>query len=176
VFGLLPSNTTINWRSAITETQMLMGAHDVNARRASEGKPAINSVWFWGEGEAPREVRKRHALVYADDPFARGLGKVSGAEVRPLPPIADLDIARREDSVLAVIDTLTPAVRRGDEAAWRAAAEMLDGQFADLAHAIERFDRVRLILPATNDTRIANLTGASRWRWFRARKPLAAHA
>jgi hypothetical protein len=33
-----------------------------------------------------------------------------------------------------------------------------------------------LILPGTAVTRIASLTGASRWRWFRPRKPLAAHA
>jgi hypothetical protein len=179
VFGLLPANTAaINWRSAITEAQMVMGAHDVNARREAEGRLAINSVWFWGEGTLPTQVAKRYALVYAkDDVFARGLALRSGAEVRPLVPISDVDLARREDSVLVAIHALTAPLRRGDEAAWRAAAATLDASwFAGLRDAIERFDRVRLILPAGKDTRIAHLTGASRWRWFRARKPLAAHA
>ena len=178
VFGLLPSNTAINWRSAITEAQMVIGAHEVNARRAAAGKPAINSVWFWGEGALPPEVHKRYALVYAgDDVFARGLGSLSGAEVRTVAAISGVDLARAEDSVLVAIPTLTPCLRRGDEAGWRAAAATLDEQwFAGLGHAIERFDQVRLILPAGKDTRIANLSGASRWRWFRARKPLAAHA
>jgi hypothetical protein len=180
VFGLLPANSAaINWRSAMTEAQMVMGAHAVNARRDAEGKLAINSVWFWGEGVLPAQLPKRYALVYArDDVFACGLGLRSGAEVRPLVgAIAELDLARPEDSVLVVIDGLAAALRRGDEPAWRAAAAALDANwFAGLGHAIERFDHVRLILPAGKDTRVASLTGASRWRWFRARKPLAAHA
>ena len=45
-----------------------------------------------------------------------------------------------------------------------------------LGNAIERFDAVRLILPADRDTRVATLTPAARWRWFRSRKPLATHA
>jgi hypothetical protein len=178
VFGLLPGNTSVNWRSAITEAQMVIGAHEVNARREAEGKLAINSVWFWGEGVLPPQVRKRYALVYAkDDAFARGLGLLSGAQVRTTAAIADIDLARAEDSVLVVIDALTPLLRRGDEAGWKAAAATLDERwFTELGNAIERFDRVRIILPAGKDTRIATLGGYSRWRWYRARKPLAAHA
>ena len=178
VFGLLPANTAINWRSAITEAQMVMGAHAVNARREAEGKLPINSVWFWGEGKLPREVRKRYALVYAkDDVFAFGLGRLSGAEVRTLAPISDIDLTRPEDSALVAITALTPFLRRGDGAGWRAAAATLEELFfAGLGDAIERFGHVRLILPGGTRTRIANLSSASRWRWFRARKPLAAHA
>ncbi len=178
VFGLLPTITAINWRSAITEAQMVLGAHEVNARREAEGKLAVNSVWFWGEGERPAQVRKRYALVYAeDDMFARGLGVLSGADVRTLAPIADIDLARPEDSILVVVAALTQSLRSGDAQGWLAAAASLDQLwFAGLGDAIERFDRVRLILPAGKDTRIATLTGSARWRWFRARKPLAAHA
>ena len=178
VFGLLPTNTAINWRSAITEAQLVLGAHEVNASREAVGKLAVNSVWFWGEGELPAQVRKRYALVYAtQDVFARGLGSLSGAQVRPLAPIADVDLARPEDSVLVALDSLTAPLRRGDAEGWRAAAATLDEQwFAGLGDAIERFDHVRVILPAGKDTRIASLTSSARWRWFRARKPLAAHA
>jgi hypothetical protein len=175
---LLPANTAINWRSAITEAQMVMGAHEVNARREAEGKLAINSVWFWGEGALPKEVRRRYALVYAkDDVFARGLGSLSGAEVRTPARIGDVDLARAEDSVLAAIPALTPLLRAGDEAGWKAAAATLDEHwFAGLGSAIERFDRVRLVMPSGRETRIATLGESARWRWFRARKPLAAHA
>lgn len=183
VFGLLPnqragSTGRINWRSAITEAQMVLAAHEVNAAREAAGKLAINSVWFWGEGNAPAKLDRTYALVYADEAFARGLGAISGADVRPLAKsIAALDLVRHGEAVLAVITDLTPPLRRGDAKAWQATAEALDaGWFAALGEAIERFDRVRLILPAEKDTRVATLTAAARWRWFRARKPLATHA
>ena len=183
VFGLLPENSTgaaprINWRAALTEAQMVLGAHDVNARREAEGRLAINSVWFWGEGSLPATLAKRYAVIHANDAFARGLGVVSGAEVRPAAKsIAEIDLVRKDDVVLAVIGDLTAALRRGDGARWQVAAEALDAQwFAGLGDSIERFERVRLILPAGKDTRVATLTAAARWRWFRTRKPLASHA
>jgi len=183
VFGLLPAQRPgaggkINWRSAITEAQMVLAAHEVNAAREAAGKLAINSVWFWGEGSVSGKLARPYALVYADEAFARGLGVLSGADVRPLAKgIAAVDLVREGESVLAVIGGLTPALRRGEASAWQATADALDaGWFASLGEAIERFDRVRLILPAPKDTRVATLTAASRWRWFRTRKPLAAHA
>jgi hypothetical protein len=33
-----------------------------------------------------------------------------------------------------------------------------------------------VILPSAKETRVAMLTPAAKWRWFRARKPLATHA
>ena len=48
--------------------------------------------------------------------------------------------------------------------------------FAGIGDAIARFGEVRLVLPAERDTRVARLDSNARWRWFRSRKPLAAHA
>ena len=179
VFGLLPEGSgRIRWKSAITEAQMVLGSHAVNVQREAAGKLAINSVWFWGEGAAPPRVEKRYALVYADDAFARGLGALSGADVRPLAvKLSDIDLVRDGDAALAVIDTLTPALHRGDAAAWQGLAETMDARwFHELGEAIGRFGEVRLILPTERETRVASLTRSSHWRWFRARKPLAAHA
>ena len=174
VLGLLPEG----WTSALTEAQMLLAGHEVNAKREAAGKPVINSVWFWGEGSLPSSVGKPYALVHADDVFARGLAKLSGAEARPLAAtIADVDLVREGDRALVMIDRLTAPLHRGDEKAWQCAAEALDASwFANLGEAIGRFGEVRLVLPARGDTRVATLDSASRWRWFRARKPLAAHA
>jgi hypothetical protein len=179
VFGLLPEGKgTINWRSAITEAQMTLGGHEVNRRREEAGQLAINSVWFWGEGERPPALAKRYDLVHADHEFARGLGVLSGAQVRPLPKgIAGIDLVPAGRDALAVIGSLSAPLHRADATAWLAAAAALDENwFASLGDAIARFDAVRLILPAAPGTRIATLTGASRWRVFRSRKPLAAHA
>lgn len=179
MFGLLPQGGgRINWRSAITEAQMVMSTHEVNAAREASGKPTINSVWFWGEGAAPA-IEKRYALVQSDEPFSRGLAALSGAEVRPLAAkLADVDLVRGGDSALVVLDALTAPLNRGDEAEWRSRAERLDADwFAALGDAIQRFGEVRVVLPGEKETRVATLTPRwPRWRWFRARKPLSAHA
>ncbi|HEY4998659.1 MAG TPA: hypothetical protein VII36_05925, partial [Usitatibacter sp.] len=179
-FGLLPEgHGAFNWRSALTEAQMMLGSHEVNERRALEGKPAINSVWFWGEGSTPRDVAKRYALVCADDAFARGLAAITGAGMRGVPrSIDEIDLVPPGERVLAVVDTLTAALHRADESAWIAAAEALDESwFAKLPGALARFGEVRVILPFEGGTRVATLTAATaRWRLFRTRRPIAAHA
>ena len=179
VFGLLPdSRGSFNWGSALTEAQMTLGAHAINRRREEEGKPALNSVWFWGEGALPEALAKRYGLVHSEDAFARGLAILSGAELRSLPQsLPDIDLVSAGADALAVVDSLTAPLHRADAKEWLAAAAALDEKwFAHLGEAIARFDTVRLILPFGRGTRVATLTAASRWRWYRARKPLAAHA
>jgi hypothetical protein len=179
VFGMLPQGSgRINWRGAITEAQMVMSGHEVNTLREEAAQPAINSIWLWGEGAAPAALEKRYSLVYSGDPYARGLGMLSGAEVRPLAArLADLDLMRESDSALVVIDTLTAPLHRVDIAGWqRHAAQLEEDWFANLRDAIQRFGEVRIILPADRETRVVALTPAARWRWFRRRLPLSAHA
>ncbi len=178
IFGLLPrGGGHLNWPSVLTESQMLLSGHEVNVRREAQGRPAINSVWFWGEGMTPETVAKPYALVYADEPFARGLGALSGTRVAALPRGASsLDAVAPGETALAVLDSLTAASRRGDRDAWLQAAAQVDiDWFVDLRDAIERFDAVRIILPAGNDTLVASVTAGTRWRWLRRTKPLAAH-
>jgi hypothetical protein len=179
VFGLLPAGRgSFNWKSAITEAQMVLSAHEVNAKREAAGLPAINSVWFWGEGTGPAIARSPYSAVYADDPFCRGLARLSGATLRPLPrELASIDLGRAQDSILVLLGALTPPLRRVDGDAWRLAAEALDEHwFAGLGEAVGRFDRVRVVLPSESGSAIAVLDGAARRRWYRRRKPLAIHA
>jgi hypothetical protein len=178
VFDLLPEAGAYNWRSALTEAQMTLAAHEVNRTRESEGALPVNSIWFWGEGATPVGIPRRYANVYADDAFARGLGRLSNASVHDLPDsIDEIDLAREDESVLVVLDRLTSSLHRGDAAAWIAAASALDDAwFAKLGEARARFGSVRVVLPAARGTRIATLDAATRWRLFRPRRPLAAHA
>ena len=164
VFELLPrSRGAFDWRTALTEAQMVLAGHPANAAREAAGKPPVNSVWFWGEGVLPTEARRVYAAVDAADVFTRGLAAISSRAAG--------------DSRLVVLDALTGPLRRGDNASWRAAAEEIDRRvFGNLAEDISRFGRVRIVLPAESSTLVATLTAASRWRWFRPRKPLAAHA
>lgn len=179
VFGMLPRGTgRINWASALTESQMLFAGHEVNARREAQGLHAINSVWFWGEGASPAGLASPYALISSDDPFARGLAQLSQTRVTPRArSIAQVEPVGPSESALVVLDELTAPLRRGDIEAWRAAAARMEKDwFAQLGAAIERFEAVRIILPAGDDTLVAHVGSASRWRWYRARKPLHTHA
>jgi hypothetical protein len=178
-FGLLPSGGgRINWASAITEAQMVLAAHEVNQRREAAGEPAVNSVWFWGEGRAPGTVERRYDELHADAPFARGLGRLSGATVRGRPErIDDVDLLAEPQTALVVLDPLTGPMHRVAVDEWRAAADALDVHwFRELGATIERFGAVRLILPRARDTLVATLGPAARRRWLRRARPLATHA
>jgi len=169
VFGMLPEGGgKIRWRAALTEAQMVMSVHEVNERRAI----GANSVWFWGEGRRPAALPAPYRNVFADDVFARGLARISGATPHALPPrIDDVLQASREGATLVVIDALTTALRGPDPAAWLERAAALDGDwFAGLPRD------ARVVLPGDNYTRVASHPPAARWRFFRGPKPLSAHA
>jgi hypothetical protein len=161
VFGLLPADK--KWRNALTEAQMILSGHEVNAKREAEGKPPVNSVWFWGAGHLPDARTKPYATIYADDALMRGLAAWSGADAATLPNgLEAVDLHRSGDAILVAL----PAT----------AATLDERWFAPLGHGVERFERVRLILPSAGTTVIATLTGAARWRWFRPSRPLSAYA
>ncbi len=89
VFGMLPRGTgRINWPSALTEAQMTLSSHDVNVRRGA-AKPAVNSVWFWGEGARPAGLSRHYGVVYAEDAFSLGVARLSGAQARAVPASID---------------------------------------------------------------------------------------
>jgi hypothetical protein len=179
VFGLLPqSHGRFKWSAALTEAQMLLSTHEVNRARDAAGRPAINSVWFWGEGMSPASVPRAYADVHGDDVFARGLARLSAARIRALPTkLASLDLPAPRTSALAVLSPLTAPLRRNDAQAWVAAAQRLDEDwFSHLGDAVERFDRVRVVLPSEKGSRVAILTPRAKFRWYRRAKPLARHA
>jgi hypothetical protein len=181
VFGLLPRGTgRFNWRSAITEAQMVLADSAANRQREADGRPTINSVWFWGEGKLPGKVERVYDAVEASDPFAAGLAKLSSARLSP-PRISPSPSRRGPDSggpnSLVVIDTLVAPLRNGDAGRWLETARALEAEwFSTLGETIKRHGTVRLILPAAQDTVVATLSPRAQWRWFRARKPLVAHA
>lgn len=178
VFGLLPRGTgRINWPALLTEVQMLLAEHAVDGAR-EPGQAAVNGVWFWGEGTLPDGLARRYALVCTREPFALGLARITGAEMREPPAsMAEVDLVRAGDSALVTLDALTAPLHRGDEEGWLAAAHDLDERwFAGIEKAVERFGAVRLVLPAGDRVRIATLTPSVRWRWLRTRRPLASHA
>ena len=140
------------WRALLSEAQVILHQHPLNAARVAAGKPPVNSLWFWGGSVLPDHVTTRHALVQSDEVTLRALAKAAGIEgsssgkagVR-----AGLFDARAErDLGVFISEWLQPALdalRTGDLAAVHLDCE----------------DGVRF-----------TLTRSQRWRFWR--KPLAA--
>lgn len=179
IFTLLPRGAgPLNWRSMITESQMVLSAHAANARRDAAGRPAINSVWFWGEGALPPAVPPRYAQVYANDAFARGLAALSGIPAQPVPERFDqLDAPSASGETLVVLDDLTRPMRRADIETWVATAKALDVVwFAPAAKAKSAFGTVRVVLTGESGAVVATLTGKAKWRFLNRPRRLSDHA
>lgn len=146
------------WRALLSEAQVVLHNHPWNARRAQEGKPPVNSLWFWGGGALPDRVATRFASMVSDDVVLRGLAARAGLEALALPEgfatprgsEALVDVGAKADAGGLLAQWIQPALQalvRGD-------LEALALDFADGA----RFD----------------LRAGQRWRLWR--RPLRALA
>lgn len=121
------------WRILLGEAQVLLHNHPWNARRAAQGKPQVNSLWFWGGGVFPDAVRSPHAVACSEDEPVHALAHAA----RIAQPMPERFEACREDTVfdlqgardLAKLDDewLQPAC----EALWRGELTRLELDFAD---------------------------------------------
>ena len=115
--GKAPEGQTL-----LNEIQMLLHDHPVNLAREAAGRPAINSLWLWGEGRwslPPMAAAK----IYADHALARQLAQGLGQACQPLPRRWD---AALPQSAVVVLDGLFEAGQYGDIWGWRAALQALE--------------------------------------------------
>ena len=121
---LPPGDAGRRWRALLSEAQVTLHQHPVNAERASRGLVPINSVWFWGAGRLPDHVACLTDAVSTDDEVVAAFATLAQVPVTPVPshwpgphqahPAFDLRHARRLD--LLCSRWLSPAVadmRRG---------------------------------------------------------------
>lgn len=73
------------WRALLSEAQVLLHQHPLNAQRIAAGKPPVNSVWFWGGGVPPDHVATPHVVVHSDEITVRALAKAAGTREEDLP-------------------------------------------------------------------------------------------
>jgi hypothetical protein len=61
------------WRVLLNEVQVLLHQDPLNAQRRVAGLPPVNSLWLWGGGRLPAQVRSGFGGVIGDDPLLRAL-------------------------------------------------------------------------------------------------------
>ena len=86
VHPLLPQGVDYKtWHTRLNEIQILLHTSAVNAAREARGALPANSVWFWGGGCLPRTGIVHWARLWADDPLAQGLARLTGVESQAAP-------------------------------------------------------------------------------------------
>ena len=117
---LLPTGEDANaWKRILNEVQMLMHMSAVNQQREQRGLPAINSLWFWGEGRLPQPGHCDLSHVYADDAVTTGLARLGHITHSPLTgPLVLADAMKHDGHSLVSLQQLGGPVSYGDATAW----------------------------------------------------------
>lgn len=68
------------WRRLLSEAQVTLHNHPINAQRVRDGRLPVNSLWFWGGGALPDHVRSAHRRVASDDLMLAALARPAGIE------------------------------------------------------------------------------------------------
>jgi hypothetical protein len=137
----------------------------------------VNSVWFWGGGCCPSGARAPAAGLYANDPLTRGLARLAGTAVGPVPESAGdwLDAARDEADSLVVLETTRFDSADDDPVAWAEHVAALEqAWFAPCRRLLRAGTLTRLqIQPGNGRTYAVNT--AARWRFWQYPRPLYTH-
>jgi len=173
--AFLPSGETgAHWRRQINEAQMLLHEHPVNIQREAAGKPAINSVWFWGAGELPARLSAAqlsidYSALSGDARLVGGLARQAKIHHAALPAAFQ---AGRPAPALFVLDQLQHAAQHLNAAAWCAALSQLETHwFAPALAALKDGAMDVLRLTALGDQATLDVTitrGDSRKFWRRS--------
>lgn len=90
LFEHLPSDSAAStegrrWRALLSEAQVTLHNHPVNADRAQRGLAPVNSVWFWGPGSLPTHVSASVDAVYGADDAVDAFAHAAGIAREDLP-------------------------------------------------------------------------------------------
>ncbi len=129
----------------IRKSQELLADHPVNSKRVLDGKNPATSIWFWGEGKAPRmesffdKFGKKGAMIAAVD-LPCGIGMLMGWEcigVEGATGYFDTNYAGKGKAcvdALDAFDVVCVHIEAPDEAGHA-------GEIGEKVKAIERIDR-----------------------------------
>lgn len=132
------------WGRVLNETQMLFHGAEVNRRRESEGRPAINGVWTWGGGRlAALAPRGGYRGVCAEHPLALGLARAADVPAYPLAALAEAPVP---GDLLLLWDGLFGPMLDAESGAWMAGLGRLESVLADRLGALRRGRIERLTL------------------------------
>lgn len=161
------------WRGILNEVQMVMHASAVNRDRGVEGRPTVNSLWFWGGGRLPRVPQAAWSRVWGNDALTQGLAMLADVPCDLLPADGaewlEQRIAGRH---LLVLDGVREKVQFGDVEGWRGFLEALDEYWLGPLFAALRQRHIAELEIAAADGAVSRVTARAARRWWVRRRPL----
>jgi hypothetical protein len=116
------------WHKAITEVQMLLHQFEETSNSESYALRGVNSVWVWGAGRCPDQVRAPAQGLFGDGELLHGLGRLAGVEVTGVPE--DFDALQHGGSAvesgLVAIEAPAGATAATDPWTWRLWLQQLE--------------------------------------------------
>ncbi|MDG2518566.1 phosphoglycerate mutase [Lysobacter soli] len=140
------------WRALLSEAQVVLHNHPLNAQRAATGLAPVNSLWFWGAGALPDHVRSNYTHIVSDDESVTALAALAGVELAP----KAASWSGRVEEGNTLID-LRDA---------RDLAVLERGWFAPLLSALVRGELKQLRFDFDDGTRY-DIARSQRWRFWR---------
>ncbi len=128
----------------MNEAQIILHNHPLNRQRAADSADAVNSVWFWGNGQSKplpefeKHIGKKGAVITAS-PLFKGIALEAGMhvpEVEGVTGFLDTRYEAKVDATLAALEThdiVYTHVGAGEPVS-------LQGMIDDKVDAIEDFD------------------------------------
>jgi hypothetical protein len=165
------------WHTTLNEIQILLHATSVNSEREQQGKPPINSLWFWGGGRLPRIKPVSWTRVWSNEPVSLSLAKLSGTPCGKA--TASFEDWRQQagepGEYLVVLDEAYGATLYKDAAQWHDILKRWEQNWmAPLLQALKSGVIASVSLIADRGARFS-LTSQQARRWWRIRRPLAAY-
>lgn len=170
------------WRSLLAEAQTILHAHKINRQREARDKPAINSLWPWGQGSLPERSKEKPRtdfdVVWSADPLIAGLCAHAG--IPCIAPPARFQPA--SGAVLCHVSHLTQPAQAYNALTWRLALLSFERDW--LAPAIAALkngecEALRLVGTSVHGTPkcvVFSLVRGNLWRFWRRPLPLTALA
>lgn len=120
---LMPQAENVRvWRRLLTEVQMTLHNHPINAQRSARGQATINSVWPWGEGQLLSATTARWQNIQANGLLWEGLAQQLQAQHAPAPS----GFALPNSTTFVALDDLTAPTQSRDAVRWRDALQSLE--------------------------------------------------
>jgi hypothetical protein len=162
------------WHALLTEIQMVFHNSPVNLAREGRGQRTINSVWFWGSGRLPHGAYSPCDGIYAADPLTRGLARLAGVALSPLPDhVADWRVAAEEETEALVVLEATRYDRADDNLyGWVGHVNALEVNWFAPCLALLKDKALEVLYLYPCNGQVYVITPRHQWRFWRRLKPL----